>query len=147
MHRSKLKMAIGNWVDGERFWGRESDLEIFIARIEAGAHQLLSAQRRMGKTSLMKETARRLQNRYLCLFVDLQKCSTAADAVVEMSLAVRPHRTVWGKLGGIFTGLAGRFREDVEQVSLGEIGISLRADLVGEWQRKGDQLFERAGRR
>jgi AAA+ ATPase superfamily predicted ATPase len=58
-------MAYRNWVEGDRFWGRERDLEVFISRIESGAHSLLTGQRRMGKTGLMKETSRRLRERYL----------------------------------------------------------------------------------
>ncbi len=142
MRQDKLKMAFGNWVDGDRFWGRESDLGLLISRIDACAHQLLNAQRRMGKTSLMKETGRRLQGRYLCVFVDLQKCSTASDAIVEISLAVHPHKTLWKKLAGVFAGAVERFRDSVESVDLGEVGIKLRADVVGEWQRKGDQLLD-----
>ena len=137
MARRTLQMGIGNYVDGDRFWGRETDLEIFISRIDAGAHQLLSAQRRMGKTSLMKETARQLQGRYRSIFVDLQKSSSAPDAIVEFGLAVHPHKSLWRKLGSVFEG----FRDNVENVNLGEIGISLRADLAGQWQRKGDQLL------
>ena len=79
MKQSTLKMAHGNWVSGDRFWGREIDLELFISWIDAGAHQQLTAQRRMGKTSLMHETARCLQDRYQCLFVDLQKASAPPD--------------------------------------------------------------------
>ncbi|MHC4177813.1 MAG: ATP-binding protein [Planctomycetota bacterium] len=141
MKQRTLKMGLGNWVEGDRFWGREKDLEIFISRIEAGAHQLLIAQRRMGKTSLMKEAARRLQDRYVVVFVDLQKCSSAPDAIVELSLAVHPHKSLWKKLTRVFGSAFERFRENVEGVNLGEIGISLRAGLAGEWQRKGDELM------
>ena len=68
---SMLKMAHGNWVDGDRFWGRQADLNLFISRIDDGAQQQLTAQRRMGKTSLMRETARQLKDQYHCIFVDL----------------------------------------------------------------------------
>jgi uncharacterized protein len=135
----KLKMALGNWVEGERFWGRETDLKIFIGRIDAGAHQLVIAQRRMGKTSLMKETARQLQDRYLCLFVDLQKSESAPDAIAEISLAVKPHQSLWKKVTGVFKGV---FRDRVESINVSEISIKLRAGLIGEWQHKGDELLQ-----
>ena len=48
----KLKQAVGNFVTGDRFWGRKTEMELFIRRVDDGAHQLLVAQRRMGKTSL-----------------------------------------------------------------------------------------------
>ena len=50
-----LKKAGGNWVDGENFFNREAELEALIERIREGRHTLLTAQRRMGKTSLIRE--------------------------------------------------------------------------------------------
>ncbi|NQU20771.1 MAG: ATP-binding protein [Candidatus Nealsonbacteria bacterium] len=142
MTRRTLKMGLGNWVDGDRFWGREDDLAIFISRITDGAHQSLIAQRRMGKTSLMKETARRLEDQYLCLFVDLQKCSAAPDAVVQFGLAVRPYQSLWKRFRSVFSNAFEGFRDSVDSVNLGEIGISLRADFASQWRQKGDQLLE-----
>lgn len=82
----KLKQAQGNWVDGDRFWGREGDIRLLTRKIDEGAHISLVAQRRMGKTSLKKELQRRLSDRYICLFIDLQKDSEPADAVVAQPL-------------------------------------------------------------
>lgn len=141
MEKHRIKMAHGNWVEGDRFWGREVDLDLFTSRIDDGAQQQLTAQRRMGKTSLMRETARRLQDRYHCIFVDLQKASAAPDAIVELSLAVHPYESLWKKMGGVFSSVFSTFRDNVESVNLGEVGISLRAGLAGDWQQKGDQLM------
>jgi AAA+ ATPase superfamily predicted ATPase len=75
----KLKQAYGNWVEGDRFWDRESDIELMINKLDEGAHILLVAQRRMGKTSLMKEIKRQLSERYTSLFVDLQKAWSSEE--------------------------------------------------------------------
>ena len=56
----KLKMGHSGVVAGERFWDRQKEIALFIERIDEGANQLLVAQRRMGKTSLMKETGIRI---------------------------------------------------------------------------------------
>ena len=58
-----MKKAGGNWVDGDRFFDREAKVEALSERIRDGAHILLTAQRRMGKTSLVRETLRRLNAR------------------------------------------------------------------------------------
>ncbi len=138
----KLKQAHGNWVQGDRFWNREKDMELFINRIDEGAHILLVAQRRMGKTSLMREAKRRLDDRYTCLFVDLQKSSDASDAIVELSLAIKPHESLWKKTKDVFSNVIGKISEKIEQLSLGEFGITLRAALTaGNWQDKGSQIF------
>jgi len=140
--QKKLVQAHGNWVEGERFWDREDDTALMIERLEEGAHILLVAQRRMGKTSLMKEIKRLLSNRYTCLFVDLQKALTAEDAVVAISIALRPHATLWSKTKGLFANALSMLTGTVEEPNLGEIGIKLRSGLTaGSWVEKGDSLF------
>ncbi|MBN2384179.1 hypothetical protein JXQ70_14980 [bacterium] len=47
-----LKQAYGNWVEGDRFWDRKDDIKLMIQYLDESAHILLTAQRRMGKTSL-----------------------------------------------------------------------------------------------
>ncbi|MFH1740967.1 MAG: ATP-binding protein [bacterium] len=140
--RTRLKLAYGNWVVGKRFWGREKDIELFVERIDDGAHLLLVAQRRMGKTSLMKEVAQRLSERYVCVFVDFQKALSAPDAVAEMSLQLRPHRNLWKKTTDLFGNILRAITKTVEKVDLGDLGVTLRAGLTaGNWASKGDQLF------
>lgn len=139
---NKLVQAYGNWVEGERFWDRESDIELLTQKIDEGAHILLVAQRRMGKTSLMREMKRRLKDRYICLFVDLQKASTAEDAIVEISLAVKPFQSLWSKTTELFSNIFNKLSSSIEEVSLGEVGIKMRAGLsTGNWMEKGDLLF------
>ncbi|MBZ4219918.1 MAG: ATP-binding protein [Chlorobium sp.] len=138
----KLKQAQGNWVDGDRFWGREDDIRLLIRKIDEGAHISLVAQRRMGKTSLMKELQRRLSDRYLCLFIDLQKDSEPADAVVQLSLSIRPYESLWKRVNGLFANVWSAVSGGIEEVSYGDIGIKLRAGLnSGNWMEKGDALF------
>ena len=142
MARDKLKQAVGNWVVGERFWDREVDLDLLMGRVDDGAHQLLVAQRRMGKTSLMREAALRLQDRYVCPFVDLQKSRSAADAIVALSLATHPYKSLWQKGRGLFSNILEKATDAVEQVDLSELGVKLRAGLTaGNWASKGDQLL------
>ena len=65
--RNTLTRADGNWVVGSRFWDREAEVELLKHRIAEAAHTLIVAQRRIGKTSLMRETARQLEGGYRCL--------------------------------------------------------------------------------
>lgn len=138
----KLVQAHGNWVEGERFWNREQDKAIMMERLDEGAHILLVAQRRMGKTSLMKEIMRLLSDRYTCLFVDLQKAVTAEDAIVSISVALKPHTGLWKRTRSLFTNVLSTLVGSIEELSLGEVGIKLRAGLTaGNWREKGDALF------
>jgi len=138
----KLKQAQGNWVDGDRFWGREHDIRILTRMIDDGAHISLVAQRRMGKTSLMKELARRLSDRYVCLYLDLQKESVPEDAVAELALVLKPHNSLWEKGKSLFANALKSVAGGLEEVSYADIGIKLRAGLdSGNWMEKGDTLF------
>lgn len=50
-----LKKAGGNWVEGDRFFDRDAEIEQLRRRVADGTHTLIAAQRRMGKTSLLRE--------------------------------------------------------------------------------------------
>lgn len=137
-----LIQAHGNWVDGDRFWDREHDKPLMIERLDEGAHILLVAQRRMGKTSLMKEVMRLLADRYICLFIDLQKAANAEEAIVAISIALKPHTGLWNKTKNLFANALSAIVGGIEELSLGEIGIKLRAGLTeGNWREKGDALL------
>jgi hypothetical protein len=139
----KLKQSQGNVVTGDRFWDREKDVELFIEKIEEGAHILLVAQRRMGKTSLMKEVAERIGDKYFCLFVDLQKSASGADAITELSVCVRPYKSLWKKTQGVFNNVIEKVANSVEKIQVGDLGVIIRSGLSsGTWAGKGDQLFE-----
>ncbi len=143
MAKVKLKRALGNWVEGERFWNRQAELELFLEYLEKGAHLLIVAQRRIGKTSLMREAARRLEERFTCLQVDLQKSQSPADAIVELSIATRPHESLWQKTKGVFSNVLGKTADMVESLRLDDLTVTLRSGVTaGDWQAKGDRLFE-----
>jgi hypothetical protein len=135
-----LKLGGGNWVVGERFWDREAELRLFAERLDDGAHLLVVAPRRIGKTSLLKEAARRLEGRYLCIYIDLQKAYSAPDAIVELSLAARPHAGLWDKVKSVFRNV---LRDTLESIKIDELTITLRSGLTsGDWQAKGDRVLE-----
>ena len=134
----KLKQAHGNWVTGDRFWNREEEIELFCRWTREGAHLLVVAQRRMGKTSLMKEVARRLSDEFECLFVDFQNATTPQDAVAELSLALRPHKSLWLRGRELFANVL----DKVEKIGNEDLAVTLRAGIAaGNWASKGEELF------
>jgi hypothetical protein len=113
-----------------------------IKMLDEGAHILLVAQRRMGKTSLMREIKRQLEDRYTCLFVDLQKAQTAEDAIVEISLALKPHNSLWNKTKDLFSNVLKLVAGSVEEINMGDIGIKLRSGLTSaNWSEKADAIL------
>lgn len=139
-NRRKLKKTTGNPVEGERFWGREREVALFIESLKEGNHISLVAQRRIGKTSLMREVSRLLEGRCLCLWVDLQEAKSIADVVTEMSAATRQDERMWRVTKAIFTNILGRV--EVDSLNLPGVKVVLRGGLAGgNWREKGDRLL------
>ncbi len=135
----KLKKEVGNWVAGEdRFWDREEEVPHFIELLDNGAHVLIVAPRRVGKTSLMREVARRIEGRFTCLFIDLQKAQTPADAMAELAFATRPHQGLFARTRELFkNSLTG-----VESLGNDELMIKLRDGFSSSWQARAKRLLD-----
>ena len=134
-----------NWVDGERFFDRETELRLLRERMASGTHTLLTAQRRMGKTSLVRELLRRLdeEGETATVFVDLEGAMDAADAITEMATQARSVRSVRSRMASWLTSTLRDVRDNVEELGVSELRVKLRAGLdAGNWQRTGDQMFE-----
>lgn len=56
-----MRSSTGRWVSGEDFFDREGELEFLASRIRDGNHMVMTGQRRMGKTSILRELGRRLE--------------------------------------------------------------------------------------
>ena len=138
-----LKKAGSNWVDGDRFFDREAELDVFRARVQNGTHTLLTAQRRMGKTSLVRELLRRLadEGHFETVFVDLEDATTAADAVVEIGVESRHVHGAWDRIKAGFTNILGGIEERIDTLSVAEVRVKLRAGIdAGNWRQKGDAV-------
>ena len=100
-----LRMS-SNWVDGDRFFDREAELGLLRERMKNGTHTLLTAQRRMGKTSLVRELLRQLndEGEVATVFVDVEAAMDAADAVAEMATQARPLQSVRGRIASLVSG-------------------------------------------
>ena len=142
-----MRSNVGNWVVEEDFFDREVELEALTERVHGGTHTLLTAQRRMGKTSLVRELLRRLAcgGQWKTIFVDLESAATPADAIAEIAFS-----------SGVAQGMRGWFRRlpylfpnvrlpDTElsaRVPGVELKFKLRAQLdAGNWRHKGDRVF------
>jgi len=142
----KLHRGCGNWVVGERFWDRGKEVELFIEYLDEGAHILLTAQRRIGKTSLMREVSRRISQRYDCVHVDLEASKSAADAIAELGMATKPFDGIWKKVVGVFANVLSKVKDSVDSVELGEVKVQLRSGVnQGNWSIKGGQILEAMG--
>ena len=133
-----------NWVDGDRFFDREAELEALEERVRDGTHTLLTAQRRMGKTSLVRELLQRLADtgEFETVFVDLEAAMDPADAVAEIGVQARPLQGAWDRIKDGFANVLQDVGERFEELALADIKVKLRAGIdAGNWPQRGDAVF------
>ena len=135
-----MKSSTGRWVSHEDFFDRESELKILEARVRDGNHTLLTGQRRMGKTSVVRELGRRLEDEgWVFLFTDVEGATCAEDVVADIAQAVHPVQSISSRLS---TAMHRWFAENVEEVGAFEFRIKVRAGLdAGNWRRHGEQII------
>lgn len=135
-----MKSSTGRWVSGDDFFGRERELGILERRVKNRNHLLLTGQRRMGKTSLLRELGRRLESKgWIFLFADVEGATCAEDAVAEVARAVHPVRPIASRFA---MGMQRWLGENIEEVNALEFGLKIRAGLNrGSWRRHGEQLL------
>ena len=139
-----LKKAGANWVDGERFFDREGELAVLSERVRNGTHTLLTAQRRMGKTSLVRELLRRLKKDgdFRTVFVDVEDAPTAADAVVEIAVRSRSEQRAWSRIRSVFANVVHELGDRIDEVGVSELHVKFRAGVnAGNWRQKGDEVL------
>ena len=141
---TQLRKAGANWVDGDRFFDREAELQDLRERVRDGTHTLLTAQRRMGKTSLVRELLRQLDDEgdFATIFVDLEAANDPADAVAEIAIQARSVQGAWTRIRSGFANQLRDARDHIEELGLLELKVKLRAGIdAGNWQQQGDQVF------
>lgn len=139
-----LRKAGSNWVDGHRFFDREVELAALAERVDDGIHTLLTAQRRMGKTSLVRELLRRLSTTgtYETLFMDLEDAETVEDAVSELVTQAASIQSASQKVMAQFSNVLRGLGQNIEEVGLSELKVKFRAGIDGgTWRRRGDDVF------
>ena len=138
-----LKKAGSNWVDGDRFFDRQAEIDLLTERVRNGTHTLLTAQRRMGKTSLVRELLRRLadEGNFETVFVDLEDATSAADAVVEIGIQSRSVHGAWRRIKLGFANALREVGDRADTLALSEVRVKLRAGIdAGSWRHKGDAI-------
>ncbi len=140
----KLSKAGSNWVTGDRFFNRNAEIEALTERVQDGTHTLLTAQRRMGKTSLVRELLRRLseEGSFETIFVDLEGAFSPADAIAEIGIQTRSVQKAWSRIKSGFGNVLRGLGDHVDVLEAAEVRVKLRAGIdAGTWRQKGDEVF------
>lgn len=135
-----MRSSTGRWVSGDDFFDRDRELQILETRVREHNHILLTGQRRMGKTSVLRELGRRLESDgWVFLFTDVEGATCAEDAIAAIAQAVHPVRSISSRLA---TGMQRWVGNNIEEVSASEFRLKIRAGLdAGSWRRYGSNCF------
>ena len=139
-----IRKGGSNWVDGENFFDREAELEALEERVREGTHTLLTAQRRMGKTSLVRELQRRLAEtrEFEVVFADLEAATDPADAIAEIGVQAKPVRAAWNRIKTSFANLVRSAGGRIEELSVADLKVKFRAEIdAGNWPQRGDAIL------
>jgi AAA+ ATPase superfamily predicted ATPase len=138
-----MQSSTGRWVSGDDFFDRDGELRVLESRVRDGNHLMMTGQRRMGKTSVLREMGRRLErDGWIFLFADVEGAASEEDVVTNLAEAVHRVRPMasraWRTMG---RGLA-KLAKQVEQLSAHEFAIKFRSELTsGNWRRHGEHLI------
>ena len=135
-----MRSSTGRWVSGDDFFDREAELQLLATKIRERNHVLLSGQRRMGKTSILQELGRRLENEgWIFFFVDVEGALCPEDAVAGMARAVHRVRPIALRFAASMKEFV---TANFEEVGAGDFSVKIRGGLdAGNWHRHGERLL------
>ena len=133
--------STGRWVSGDDFFfDREAEPEVLHARVREDNHVLLTGQRRMGKTSILRELERRFKREgWTIFFIDVERSTSPEDAIADIAGAAFPYRPVMSRFA---MNMKRWLTDSVEEISASQFRLRVRAGLdSGNWHRYGEQLL------
>ena len=139
-----LRKAGSIWVEVDRFFDRDQDFAALREHVEDGIHTLITASRRMGKTSLVRALLRRLAGSLgiRTEFANLEAASSAADAILGIGVSVRPLISRWERFKDRSAKLLGKLERVEVDAPPAKIRLQLRRQIqTGNWMEHGDRLL------
>jgi hypothetical protein len=135
--------AVCSPVTGDDFFDRTHELREFMGLVDRGAHVMVTAPRRIGKTSLLLEAGSRLADRFVVLFVDVQACTDETEAVLKLAMVARAHRDVGQRIYDGFRNVLASALSRLDELSVAEISAKLREGIAPDWRSKADEILDR----
>ena len=136
-----MKSSTGRWVGGQDFFNRDAELKNLGRLIQDRNHVLLSGQRRMGKTSVVRELGHRFESMgWLFFFSDVEGATCPEDAIASIAQAVHSYRPIATRYA---SSMGNWIKANIEELGALDFKIKIRAGLDAQnWKRSGEQLFQ-----
>lgn len=116
-----MSNKIGPPVEGDDFFGREKEIKKANKLLDSSHSLLLSAPRRIGKSSLAKRLIEEKKNqRWKCVYIDLEE-TTTEDGFLNLVIEAFCKNGIWKQVAeGMSNGLTSVL-ESIEKISLGPV--------------------------
>lgn len=116
-----ISNKIGPPVEGDDFFGREKEIQKANKLLDSSHSLLLSAPRRIGKSSLAKRLIEEKKNQgWKCVYIDLEE-TTTEDGFLNLVIEAFCKNGIWKQVAeGMSKGLASVL-ESIERISLGPV--------------------------
>ncbi len=123
-----ISNRVGPPVKGEDFFGREKEVNNALDYLESRHSLLLSAPRRIGKSSLaLKLIEEKQKAGWKCVYIDLEGVSSE-QAFLELIIDAFESHKIWKQVAeGVTKGIK-TLAEKIESVSVGPVDINLSSD-------------------
>lgn len=120
-----IENRIGPPVEGKDFYGREKELGIANWLLDSGHSLLLSAPRRIGKSSFAKRLIEdKKAQGWKCVYIDLEQ-TTTEDGFLYLIIEYFERNHVWRqKTDGMLQG-AKAILDRINKISIGPVGFDL----------------------
>ena len=117
---------IGPPVVGDNFYGREAELKKANRLLDSGHSLLLSAPRRIGKSSLAKKLLEeKTAQGWKCVYIDLEE-TFSEDGFLELIIDEFSKGQVWRQVTGGLSKEVKAILDRIGKISIGPIGIDLK---------------------
>ena len=128
-----ISNKIGPPVEGEDFFGREKEIRKANRLLDSNHSLLLSAPRRIGKSSLAKRLIEeKKQQGWKCVYIDLEE-TTTEEGFLRLVIEAFKENGIWKQLAeGMSKGLVSVL-DRIEKISLGPVDLNIgkREDQEG----------------
>ena len=120
-----IENRIGPPVEGKDFYGRNKELGIANRLLDSGHSLLLSAPRRIGKSSLAKRLIEDRKARgWKCVYIDLEQ-TTTEDGFLNLIIEHFERNQIWRHItGGMLQG-ARTILDRINKISIGPVSFDL----------------------
>ena len=135
-----MESVAGAPVVGDDLFGREQELAHIWQMLERGAHVLMTAPRRVGKTSLMRELERDPRDGWIVAYADVEACTEPGGVIAEILGEIAEKEEFKKRYRDEMSDLFGKISERVSSISVATLKAEIRSAVKSNWKREAEKF-------